>query len=366
MSAVKPAERPVTSEPNNSPAPMPAAAYRPIARQALRLTGAELALVAVADNYDIPTSEVADVMIVETAGAAMTSTPAHAISVAGTSIEQAFVQRIPRRINNFDVAIDGVQHAGPALVLPLRSNDAVAGVLVALRRGGARAFGDEQLDMMAAFTDQAALAWQLGSTQRRMCEGDILDERDRIARHLDDHVIRRIFAIELALHGAIPRVRSTEVQQRLSRSIDDLQGVIQEIRVAIFDVHGAVPAITQLRERLDEVVVQLCGSELETTVQFVGPLSVLDAALADHAEAVVREAVSNAVRHAGATSLTVTVKVGDDVCIEVIDNGRGIPGDVTGSGLSRLHHRAQQAGGTLTTADAPGGGTLLRWAAPLP
>lgn len=125
MSAVRPAERRVTSEPNDSPAPMPATAYRPIARQALRLTGAELALVAVADNHDIPTSEVADLMIVETAGAAMTPTPAHAISVAGTSIEQAFLERIPRRINNFDVAIDGVQHAGPALVLPLRTTDAV-------------------------------------------------------------------------------------------------------------------------------------------------------------------------------------------------------------------------------------------------
>ncbi len=356
----------MTSEPNDSPAPMPATVYRPIAQQALRLTGAELTLVAVANNHGIPTSEVAELMIVETAGAAMTSTPAHAIRVAGTSIGQAFVERTPRRLNNFDVAIDGVQHAGPALVLPLRTTDTVAGVLVALRRGGARTFSDEQLDMMAAFTDQAALAWQLGSTQRRMRELDILAERDRIARHLDDHVIQRIFAIELALHGTIPRARSTEVQQRLSRSIYDLQGVIQEIRVAIFDEHVALPGITRLRERLDEVVVQFCGSDLETTVQFVGPLSIVDAALADHAEAVVREAVSNAVRHAGATRLAVTVKVEDDVCIEVIDNGRGIPGDITSSGLTSLHHRAQQAGGALTIAGAPGGGTLLRWSAPLP
>ncbi len=365
MSAVKPAERRVTSEPNDSAAPMPATVYRPIAQQALRLTGAELTLVAVANNHDIPTSEVANLMIVETAGAAVTSTPAHAIPIAGTSIGQAFVERTPRRLNNFDVAIDGVQHTGPALVLPLHTTDTVTGVLVALRRGGARTFSEEQLDMMAAFTDQAALAWQLGSTQRRLREVDILAERDRIARHLDHHAIRRIFAIELALHGTIPRARSTEVQQRLSRSIYDLEGVIQEIRVAIFDVHGALPGITRLRERLDDVVVQFCGSDLETTVQFVGPLSIVGAALADHAEAVVREAVSNAVRHAGATRLAVTVKVGDDVCIEVIGNGRGLPGDITGSGLSSLHHRTQQAGGVLTIADAPGGGTLLRWSAPL-
>ena len=58
----------------------------------------------------------------------------------------------------------------------------------------------------------------------------------------------------------------------------------------------------------------------------------IDAALADHAEAVVREAVSNAVRHANATTLTVTVSVGDDLCIEVIDNGKGIADDVTPAG----------------------------------
>ena len=256
MSAVKAAKRRVTSEPNYSRAPMPATVYRPIAQQALKLTGAEVTLVAVAINHDIPRSEVADLIIVETAGAAMTSTPAHAIPVAGTSIGQAFVERTPRRLNNFDVAIDGVQRAGPALVLPLRTTDTVAGVLVALRRDGARTFSDEQLDMMAAFTDQAALAWQLGSTQRRLRELDILAERDRIARDLDDHVIQRIFAIELALQGTIPRARSTEVQQRLSGSIDDLQGVIQEIRVAIFDLHDAPPGITRLRQRLDEAVAQ--------------------------------------------------------------------------------------------------------------
>jgi signal transduction histidine kinase len=364
MSAVKAAERRATSEPNYFPAPMPATAYRPIAKQALKLTGAEITLVAIATN-DVRTSGVADLMIVETAGAATTSTLAHDIPVAGTSVGKAFVERTPRRLNNFDVAIDGVQNAGPALVLPLRTTDTVAGVLVALRRDGARTFSDEQLDMMAAFTDQAALAWQLGSTQRRMRELDVLAERDRIARELDNQVIQRIFAVELALQGTIPRARSTEVQQRLSGSIDDLQGVIQALRIAIFDLHGAPSGIARLRERLDGAVACFCGSGLETTVQFVGSLSVVDAALGDHAEAVVREAVSNAVRHAGATRLSVTVKVEDDVCIEVIDDGRGVGGDITGSGLTSLHHRALQAGGAFTIADAPGGGTVLRWSAPL-
>ena len=58
-------------------------------------------------------------------------------------------------------------------------------------------------------------------------------------------------------------------------------------------------------------------------MHYVGPLSVVDAGLADHAEAVVREAVSNAVRHSAARTLTITVRVEDELLIEVVDDGCG-------------------------------------------
>jgi signal transduction histidine kinase len=157
-----------------------------------------------------------------------------------------------------------------------------------------------------------------------------------------------------------------EVKERLTDCVDDLQNVIQEIRTAIFDLHGAQTGITRLRQRLDEAIAQFADPKTRTTVQFSGPLSVVDAALADHAEAVVREAVSNAVRHANATTLTINVVVGDELCIEVADNGRGVPSDVTGSGLTNLRQRAEDAGGSFILEAPPTGGTRLRWCAPLP
>ena len=105
---------------------------------------------------------------------------------------------------------------------------------------------------------------------------------------------------------------------------------------------------------------------MRTTVQFSGPLSVVDVGLADHAEAVVREAVSNAVRHADATTLVINVVVEDELCIEVADNGRGVPADVTGTGLANLRQRAEDVGGSFTLEVLPTGGTRLRWCAPLP
>ncbi|MDT5188173.1 MAG: hypothetical protein QOI28_424 [Mycobacterium sp.] len=344
----------------------PTAVYRLIAEEARKLTGAEVTFVAVPIDGDVPASDVTDLLIVETVGATMSSTPPWTIPIAGTAIGRAFLERAPRRFDTIDVGIDGIGGSGPALVLPLRTTDAVAGVVVALRRDGSQPFSDDQRDMMAAFTDQAALAWQLASTQRRIRELDVLADRDRIARDLHDHVIQRLFAVGLSLQGTIPRAKSIEVQQRLSDSVDDLQGVIQEIRTAIFDLHGTSAGITRLRQRLDEAVAQFSGAELRITVQFVGPLSVIDSSLADHAEAVVREAISNAVRHAGASTLALTVTVDDDLRIEVTDNGTGIAGDVTGSGLTNLRHRAQAADGEFSIENAPGGGTALHWSAPLP
>jgi signal transduction histidine kinase len=156
------------------------------------------------------------------------------------------------------------------------------------------------------------------------------------------------------------------VQQRLTDCVDDLQQVIQEIRTAIFDLHGSSSGVTRLRQRLDEAVAQFDSAQLRTSVQYMGPLSVVDATLADHAEAVVREAVSNAVRHAGGTTLAISVAVDDDLTIEVVDNGRGISGEITGSGLTNLHQRAEDAGGTFSVESVAAGGTKLRWSAPLP
>ena len=256
--------------------------------------------------------------------------------------------------------------SGPALLLPLRATDSVAGVLIVLRSPEGPPFSIAHLDMMSAFADQAALAWQLATTQRRMRELDVLTDRDRIARDLHDHVIQRLFAVGLALQGTIPRARAPEVRDRLTDCVDALQEVIQEIRTAIFDLHGAQQGATRLRQRLDDAIADFADSKMRTTVGFTGPLSVVDATLADHAEAVVREAVSNAVRHADATTLAISVTVGDDLCIEVTDNGRGIPKDVTTSGLTNLRRRAEDVGGEFMVEALPTGGTKLRWCAPLP
>ncbi|GAB7142393.1 hypoxia sensor histidine kinase DosS/DevS [Mycobacterium riyadhense] len=342
----------------------PASVFRLVAEEALKLTAADAALVAIPIGESMPADEVAELLVIETLGSAVASIAGRTVPVAGTALGDVFVNSAPRQVDRLE--LDGLADTGAALLLPLQATDAVAGVVVLLRQSSPGSFTDEQLEMMAAFADQAALAWQLATSQRRMRELDVLTDRDRIARDLHDHVIQRLFAVGLSLQGTVPRARDSQVQQRLSEAVDELQGVIQEIRTTIFDLHGTSQGITRLRQRIDAAVAQFADSGLRTTVQFVGPLSVVGGTLADHAEAVVREAVSNAVRHARATTLTVRVTVDDNLNIEVSDNGRGMPEEFTGSGLANLRRRAEQAGGVFTIEGIPdAGGTLLRWSAPL-
>lgn len=343
----------------------PAMVFRLIAEEALTLMAGAATLVAVPLDDEAPACEVDDLVIVEVAGEISPAVKQMTVAVSGTSIGGVFHDRTPRRFDRLDLAVDGPVEPGPVLVLPLRAADTVAGVLVALRSADEQPFSDKQLDMMAAFADQAALAWRLATAQRQMREVEILTDRDRIARDLHDHVIQRLFAVGLTLQGAAPRARVPAVRESIYSSIDDLQEIIQEIRSAIFDLHAGPSRATGLRHRLDKVIDQLAIPALHTTVQYTGPLSVVDTVLANHAEAVLREAVSNAVRHANATSLAINVSVEDDVRVEVVDDGVGISGDITESGLRNLRQRADDAGGEFTVENMPTGGTLLRWSAPL-
>jgi two-component system sensor histidine kinase DevS len=90
-----------------------------------------------------------------------------------------------------------------------------------VRRAAAAASGFTDTELMATFADQAALAWQLATAERRMRELDMLTDRDRIARELHDHVMQRLFAVGLAMQATVPLARSAEVQRRLSEQVDD-------------------------------------------------------------------------------------------------------------------------------------------------
>ncbi|MBJ8341887.1 GAF domain-containing sensor histidine kinase [Antrihabitans sp. YC3-6] len=342
----------------------PPSVFRLITEKAKTLTDADTSFLAVPDDPNLPAAEL---IVTEATGDDCERIQQTPLLLVGTPLGRSYRERIPLRYERFEAANPVlIEHTGPALVLPLRTSETVTGIVVVLRKAGARPFTEDQLEMMAAFADQAALALQLASAQRHIRELDIVTDRDRIARDLHDHVIQRLFAVGLSLQGTIARAVAPEVRQRLTDTVDSLQEVVQDIRTAIFGLQVGVAGFARLRERLELAIAQqTSNSTIKTSFHVTGPLSVVEHALADHAEAVVREAVSNAVRHSWATTVSVNITVDDDLTIEVTDNGGGLPTHVTRSGLRNLESRAREAHGSLTVHSIPAAGVHLVWAAPL-
>ena len=227
-------------------------------------------------------------------------------------------------------------------------------------------FTDEQLDLMAAFAGQAALAWQLATSERRMRELDLVTDRDRIARELHDHVIQRLFAIGLAVQATVPLAKSSDVQRRLSEQVDDLQRVIQDIRTAIFDLNTTSSGAVRLRQRLEEAIAESSVTGLRTMVQFVGPMSVVDATLADDAEAFVRAAVGDAARRPDVTRVSVVVEVDDELSISVAVDEQDAPGQSIVDSLAAVRVVAEELGGSLEVETGSDGETTMLWSVPLP
>jgi signal transduction histidine kinase len=158
------------------------------------------------------------------------------------------------------------------------------------------------------------------------------------------------------------------VQRRIQQAVDELDETVREIRTSIFDLHTTADrAAGGLRRKLLDTAAEAAeGAGVSPSVRIAGAVDTLvPAHIGAHAQAVVREAVSNAVRHGRPTSVTLTVEAGDELLIEVVDDGVGIPEGAARSGLRNLDNRARECGGRLDVGPEPSGGTRLSWRVPL-
>jgi signal transduction histidine kinase len=188
-------------------------------------------------------------------------------------------------------------------------------------------------------------------------------------------VIQRLFATGLTLQGAARLSVRPEVASRLDQAVLDLDDTVREIRTTIFQLETSRPPRRRsLRSEVLAVTEDLARSlGFSPGVRFGGPLdTVVPDGLREPVVTVLREALTNVARHAGASSAEVTVSAGHDVTVVVQDDGRGpggagapTPGGGGGRGLRNLRARAERLGGTCTAGPAPGRGFRLVWTVPL-
>ncbi|MFW3172247.1 GAF domain-containing protein [Geodermatophilus sp. CPCC 206100] len=300
------------------------------------------------------------------------------IPLAGTALGEAHRSGLPMILEDVHVQAATGPHAavvddlarqfGPMLTVPLSGRPAL-GTVVALRLRGREPFEPATLELASAFAGQAAVALELARTQLRERRLQVEADRDRIARDLHDHVVQRIFATGLALDGVSRSLQDThpEVAARLAERVDELDGTIARIRSAIYELHEAHDASPDaVRSQIADVVRSITGGHgIRPDVRLRGDIEELPRTLVPDVIAVVRELVTNVVRHARATRLTATVTVDSELRVVVTDNGIGLPAVTVRSGLTNLADRAERYGGRLTTSAGPSG-TQVRWSVPLP
>ncbi|PWI16629.1 histidine kinase [Streptomyces sp. Act143] len=267
---------------------------------------------------------------------------------------------------------------GPTMLVPLHSDGRILGALVTPRARGERPFTQTERTLAIQFAAQAALALMMADAQRDRERLAVYEDRDRIARDLHDLVIQRLFATGMMLESAQRRSVVPDVREGVGNAVDELDVTIQEIRTAIFALQqGPAEAPSGLRTRvLREINTAAVPLGFKPSYRFVGPVDALVGDLTGkNLVAALREALSNAFRHAQASRIDVVVDADvtlpdgrKGVRLTVADDGVGIPEGGRRSGLNNLKRRAESLGGDSRHGPGigeDGGGTTVVWEAPL-
>ena len=255
------------------------------------------------------------------------------------------------------------------MAVPLKGDWTPRGAIVVGRIKGRHRLTRDDLEMAEAFASQAAIALELSEAHADQAKLSVLEDRDRIARDLHDHVIQRLFAAGLSMQSVAAAITDEVVQARVTRTVNDLDDTIRQIRSSIFALR-ALETNRALRSMVLALVVDI-EPMLPTApnVLFAGPVDTLtdDHVTAD-VSAVIREGLVNIARHASASTITIEIaaEVGN-LTVTIRDDGTGIGETTRRSGLANLRQRAEAQGGHLhlTPTKDDGTGLCLQWSIPL-
>ena len=343
-----------------------------IAERALELTDAALAVICVPQSSAPETS----LDVRAAAGSRAAHLRGAVVSKASSLTGEVMRARSVVVADDLPVELAAVADAGSepelfSIGAPLLIRGEPYGALtVAVSR-----LGDEERDLLQTFANHAGVIVEYSRARAELERLLVVEERERIGRDLHDTVIQRLFAMGLELQSLVSRrPRDERLTETLSAAIDGLDDIITQIRATIFALQP--PSLTDSSgessaARIHDLVADIVdearrplGFEPELLLPNE-PETPVPGDIAAHLLVVVREALSNIARHAGATEASVEVHLGAEVRVRVTDNGVGLPTDLQsgGNGLANMRHRAQTVGGEFMIDRALEGGTVLEWRA---
>jgi signal transduction histidine kinase len=295
----------------------------------------------------------------------------HGRGILGALITDAHPLRLPKLQD--DPRSVGFPSNHPPMTsflgVPVAVRGKVFGNLYLTEKIGASEFTQEDEESLVKLAAQAGIAIEFTRAQEELRRLALVQDRERIAKELHDDVIQSLFAEGMALQAALGVVNDPKaITERLEGSIENIDRVIHDLRSYIFGLRPGVAADRQLDRSLrdlaktfattipidvhsDDLAVSRLGNRSADLIQFA------------------REAISNAVRHASATHVQISlVALSDHALLEISDDGKGFDPALAhgqGQGLENLRARAEALGGDLEIESEAGAGTWVRVRIPL-
>jgi signal transduction histidine kinase len=254
------------------------------------------------------------------------------------------------------------------LGVPVRVRNEVFGNLYLTEKIGADRFSEEDEELAVALAVAAGIAVDNARLHARVGDLSMAADRERIARDLHDTVIQRLFSTGLSLQSVVPVTEDTEVRSRIKEAVSDLDDIIRQVRTTIFELEPPPGAKSGVRGKILDICAQAARSlGFEPEVRFSGAIDrSVGASLATELLGVLREALSNVARHAGASRVMVEVSVDTTLKLRVVDNGVGPAAAKAsgGRGVTNMSQRAELLDGHFALSMASGGGTEIVWSVP--
>jgi signal transduction histidine kinase len=295
-------------------------------------------------------------------------------SVSGEVMRTRKVQRIADVESQLRYALAERVEATTGLFVPLTFHNRSLGVLCAFDRGDGGEFRREDERLLESFAASAATAVATAQSvadegKRRAIEASER-ERQRWARELHDETLQELAGLKVLL-AAARRVSGDKaaVEQALGEGIAQidteitgLRRLITDLRPATLDSFGVKSALEGLAERVSATTGLEVELEIDLGYESGRERQRHTAAVEDTIYRLVQESLTNVVKHAEATRVTVAVReIGEVVEIDVRDDGAGFDPDTSteGFGLLGMRERAALAGGSVAVESSPGHGSTI-------
>ncbi|MBW4094546.1 MAG: GAF domain-containing protein [Acidobacteria bacterium] len=256
---------------------------------------------------------------------------------------------------------------GPIIVIPLGLQGTNQGLLILARNEGMGGYSQIVVEMSAVFGSNVALAMELARTHRLREQILVFTDRDRIAKDLHDVVIQRIFAAGLSVQSLQRFVTDNKATQRIRAVTTELDQTIRDLRDTIYSLKIGVGETEPLSDLILRTVRNAAKPLLfAPRLNLAGPIdTAVPDEVAKHLLAVLSEGLSNAVRHAEAGAIEVSIDArGDELSVVIIDDGVGMGDSGRRSGLANMEQRATLLDGTFDVVSVIGKGTRISWCVP--